>query len=145
MRAMFSWRMAWQHIAAFAFAVAVSGLGISSRIIPIEIVGGSITPQVKSGDFIVITRQISWARSDCTSLTIASELVDSIGYSRSQAQRVPAIPTLATRTSREWQVPFTMPLGKSVYRARVAFACFPFHELWPLVVQLPDLEFEVVR
>ena len=46
---------------------------------------------------------------------------------------------------RSFYIPLSMEPGRKAYRARATFVCNPLQHLWPIVVQRPDLYFEVTK
>lgn len=117
------------------------------RAEPIEALHNEITSDVRPGGFVVVQRTVRWLRSDCRGFISQAQFVDSLKPPRVHANPIPLrFGDLYGRTHfrTEWQVAFTMPWGRAIFQNRLSFGCFPFYGLWPVVVDLPDLPFQVM-
>lgn len=144
MRLMFSRRMFWQHVIALSTIIIAAVILIWGRAAPSRIIASHITPTVKPGETITVTRHIQWLRSDCRWLYVTGDLIDSMGFHHTFAKKFLGRPVGVAYYQREWPVPFTMPWGKSTFRSTVSFGCFPFYGLWPIELWQPELYFHVI-
>jgi hypothetical protein len=138
------WR---QHLAALAGAVAVSGTVAWGRLEPITVLDSWIVPgEVHPGEFVQAERVVKWNRHGCWSYIASTNLVDALKppFTHQVEARLYGLPDYDTVTNREWQVPFTMPWGVTKLHTSLSFSCFPFFTAWPVVVELPELTFDVV-
>jgi len=133
-----------QHVLAAVVSIAVAGFLLWSRRDPVEIYGAEITPAVKAGQLIKITRYGKFLRSDCVR-TVSAWIVDSQGtpWPRVAETTGRAIDMQTPSIGREIPVPFSAAWGKARYLQQISYACFPFGELWPIVVDLPELAFVI--
>ncbi len=136
------WRV---HLAALAGAIMFTGLLAWGRLDPIAVVESAASPSVKPGGFVQVEREVQWNRHDCWSYVASTSLVDSLKFNHEVEARDFGLPDYGRLTSREWQVPFTMPWGETKLRTDLSFSCFPFFKAWPVVLRLPEVTFTVAR
>jgi hypothetical protein len=134
------WR---QHILAVIGAGVVAAVVSWGRLEPITVLDSSITPSARPGGFVQVERAVKWNRSDCWSYVASTSLVDALKYNHEVEARFLGLPDYGTLSNREWPVPFTMPWGATKLHTRLSFSCFPFFEVWPVIVDLPELVFDV--
>jgi len=134
----------WQHVLAAVVSFGVAGLVILGRSPPVKITGSWIDGQKMPGGLISVTRQAQWLRSDCTETYITPDLIDSLGYHHVMATVFGGRQTDLPILTREWRIPYTMPLGPASYSATITFFCPPFGSLWPITVEMPTEHFVVM-
>ena len=102
-------------------------------------------PNVSPGGRLVVRREVEWLRNDCTDVHNAAVMIDSSHFEHFVETDHLAVELKGHQfTHREWTVPTSMPYGPTIFRNRLVFNCSPFFTLWPVAVQLPDVEFTIV-
>lgn len=140
----FSRPMVSQHVWALAVLLALVAALAWVRRDPVEIHGAEITPEVKAGQMLRVTRYGKFLRSDCNR-TVSMWIVDSQGTPWPRVAEMTGRAIAQTPTiSREIPVPYSASWGKARYLQQISYACFPFGEFWPIVVDLPELTFVIV-
>jgi hypothetical protein len=101
---------------------------------------------VPPGGVVHVERTVKRARPDCGQGTLTVTMIDSHRVMRVM-EPVPAPsgtrPPAHGVVGSSWPVPETMPPGETVFRSSARFSCYPFFDLWPTEVTLPDLIFYV--
>ena len=139
-----SLRMWPQHLAAVLIVAALGLVGVYGRAVPLEVTWTDASTQVQPGDFFVVRRRVRWLRADCHSFTISADFIDSLGYAHASKPMPLDHSALSPNVSREWQVPYSMPWGPTLYQGRIDALCFPFYGIWPIKIDLPASRFNVV-
>jgi len=135
------WR---QHITAAIAALSLAWMVSWGRLEPITVIASSVTQSVHPGDFIEARREVKFHRWDCWSYSASTSLTDSLRYKHQIESRDFGLPNRNSVSNREWQIPFTMPFGQAKIETDLSFSCMPFFKAWPIVVELPELTFNVI-
>ena len=135
------WRLV---LAMFFVTVSIFSL-ILGRLPPVVV----LTSDLKSytiipGGLLEESHTVKWNRRDCVSVTVTADLIDAFGYMHTFASKTLGLTRRPTLTAREWFIPITMPPGRAVYQGRLSLSCFPYFNVWPIVVEAHPLTFTVL-
>ena len=140
-------RAAESHLVIVPIVTLVMAILFMSRIVPpFEVISSSITRDAHKGGDIVVERHLRWFRWDCKSFVSNAAILDSlkpVPFTHA-FQTIPFGDLYPQRRFRTpWPVGFSVPLGPATFTNKLKFSCFPFYDIWPLEVKLPDVQFHV--
>jgi len=133
-----------QHMLAAVISIAIVGFVLWSRRDPVEIYGADYAHEVKAGQTLRVVRSGKFLRSDCVR-TVSTWIVDSQGTTWSRVAEITgyALDMRTPSIAREIPIPYSAAWGKARYLQQISYSCFPFGDLWPIVVDLPELTFTI--
>lgn len=138
-------------IFVFAITVAVVVTVFDRRPPFEEVQPATVSPEeAKPGSRIIVTRYVKRIRPDCEA-TISANIIDSLGYRHpleAQYFGFQMGPPLGKTESivRDYPISYTAKdwLGQAKLQAQATYECFPLFSLWPIVTELPQLNFMIV-